>query len=47
MQYRNDVDNQRLATLRQVSELRFARDFSPETYGEHLKENRKGELEVV
>jgi hypothetical protein len=46
-QHREGLDDGRLATLRQVSELRFARDFSPETYGDHLKKNRKGELEVV
>lgn len=33
-------------TLRTISELRFARDFAPEAYAQHIQENRKGELEI-
>lgn len=33
--------------LRTLSELRFARQFAPEAYSDYLRENRRGELEVV
>lgn len=47
LKLRGEQKAENLQTLRTVSELRFARQFSPETYDGHLRENRKGELEVV
>lgn len=46
-QHRSGLTEERLTTLRTVSELRFAREFSPDSYSDHLEENRKGEIEVA
>ena len=32
--------------LRQISELRFAREFSPEAFSDYISENRKGILTI-
>lgn len=47
MQVRNQLPAGRAETLRALSELRFARNFSPEAYGEHVRTNHRGELEII
>jgi uncharacterized protein YcfJ len=44
--YRERLTERDAARLRQISELRFARDFSPEAFDAHIVENRKGILEI-
>ncbi len=39
--------DEELARVQQVSELKFARDLAPESFGEHLKEDKSGQLEVA
>jgi len=43
---RQKLDGQRAATLRTVSELRFARLFAPDAFAGYLEENRKGMIEI-
>jgi hypothetical protein len=43
---REKISNSEAARLRQISELRFARDFSPEAFSTHISENRKGILAI-
>lgn len=47
LQARNGLPAGRAEELRTLSELRFARDFAPDAYAEHIRENRKGELEII
>ena len=47
VQYRHElssVDARRLST---ISSLRFARDFSPEAFGSHIKESSSGEFQII
>jgi len=43
---REQMSNEQAARLRQISELKFARDFSPEAFNEHISETRKGILTI-
>ncbi len=43
---REQMSDEQAARLRQISELRFARDFSPEAFDQHISENRKGILVI-
>ena len=47
VQARNALPPGRAEELRTISELRFARDFAPDAYAQHIRENRKGELEII
>jgi hypothetical protein len=40
------MTNEQAIKLRQISELRFARDFSPAAFSDHITEDRKGILEI-
>lgn len=44
---REQMSHDRAVRLRQISELRFARDFSPEAFNEHISEKRNGELKIA
>lgn len=44
--YRESIDDSRASELRTITELRFAKDFSPEAFSEHISENRKGILSI-
>ncbi len=46
LEHREKLTDQQAARLRQISELRFARDFSPEAFETHISENRKGVLQI-
>ena len=43
---REQLSDEQAARLRQISELRFARDFSPEAFDKHISENRNGILAI-
>lgn len=45
--YRERLTPQQLREIRTVAELRFAQDFSPDVFGEHLQQNRDGRYEIV
>lgn len=45
--YRSKLSNTELKEIRTVAELRFARDFSPDAFADHLQQNRNGRYEVV
>ena len=44
--FRRTLDGKQATTLRNISTLRFARDFSPEAFDEHIQANRKGVLDI-
>lgn len=44
---REQMSHDRALRLRQISELRFARDFSPEAFNEHISQERNGELKIA
>ena len=44
--YQRKLTDQRLEELRTISEIRFAREFSPQAFDNYLVTNRKGELEL-
>jgi hypothetical protein len=44
---REEMSREDAVRLRQISELRFARDFSPEAFSEHIREDRNGTLTIV
>ena len=43
---REKMSREDAVRLRQISELRFAREFSPEAFGEHIGEDRSGILTI-
>jgi hypothetical protein len=43
---REQISHEQAARLRQISELRFARDFSPEAFSSHISESKKGILKI-
>ncbi len=45
--WRQKLSSTQALNLRTVSSLRFARQFSPEAFSEHLQSNRKGQLTVA
>lgn len=45
--YRDKLENDELAHIRTVSELRFAQSFSPDAFGGYLEQNKKGEYDIV
>jgi len=44
--FREKLSDQQAIELRQISELRFARDFSPEAFDEHISEDKNGILKI-
>lgn len=46
LQVREAMSEQDAVRLRQISELRFARDFSPEAFNEYISEGDNGMLEI-
>jgi len=46
LSYRESLSDEKAKELRQISELRFAQDFSPEAFNEHISENKKGILTI-
>jgi len=47
LQYRQKLSAADAQKLRTISSLKFARDFSPEAFGNHIKEAPGGQLEVI
>jgi hypothetical protein len=47
LQYRQKLFAADAQKLRTISSLKFARDFSPEAFGDHIKETPGGQLEVI
>jgi hypothetical protein len=47
LEHRKNLEPAGLERLRTVSELRFARDFAPESFGDYLREGRGGKLEIA
>jgi hypothetical protein len=47
LQYRQQLSAENVKKLRTISSLKFARDFSPEAFGDHIKETPGGQLEVI
>ncbi|MBQ0719321.1 MAG: hypothetical protein KBT88_13200 [Gammaproteobacteria bacterium] len=45
-EYRKSLSGKQATTLRNISSLRFARDFSPEAFSQHIQADRKGVLEI-
>jgi hypothetical protein len=45
--YREEMSTADLQTIRQVAELRFAGSIAPAAFGEHLVEDRNGDLEIA
>ncbi|MCW8196130.1 hypothetical protein F6455_15160 [Proteobacteria bacterium 005FR1] len=45
--YREKLNEQELAQIRTVAELRFAQSFSPEAFGGHLEKTEDGQYEVL
>lgn len=43
---REQMSHEEAVQLRQISELRFARDFSPEAFDQHISEDRNGVLAI-
>jgi hypothetical protein len=43
--YREMLTPEQIREIRRVSELKFARDFAPDAYGDYLAENEDGELQ--
>lgn len=43
---REQMSNEDAERLRQISQLRFARDFSPEAFGDHINEEENGILTI-
>lgn len=46
LELREALSNEEAARLRQISELRFARDFSPQAFSDHISEDRQGILSI-
>jgi len=46
LEVRERMTEEEAIRLRQISELRFARDFSPEAFDDHISENKKGVLKI-
>ncbi len=45
--YREKLSDERAIELRTISELRFAKTFSPEAFGEYIREKRDGTLSIA
>ncbi len=46
LKVREQMSSEEAARLRQISELRFAREFSPEAFGDYISEGRNGILTI-
>lgn len=46
LKYRENLNDKQVQELRAISQLRFARAFSPEAFGDYMTENKKGILEI-
>ncbi len=47
LEYRQQLSADDARKLRAVSSLKFARDFSPEAFGDHIRETPGGQLEII
>lgn len=47
LKYRQQMTADEAKNLRTISSLKFARDFSPEAFGDHIQETPGGQLEVI
>ncbi len=47
LQYNQQLSTEDAKKLRTISSLRFARDFSPEAFSDHIKETPGGQLEIL
>jgi len=46
LSFRESLSDEKAMELRQISELRFAQDFSPEAFQDHISEDKKGILTI-
>lgn len=46
IQYRHNLSTKEATDLRTISALKFARDFSPEAFGDHIKKAPDGQLKI-
>ncbi|MFT6420921.1 MAG: hypothetical protein ACJA0O_001453, partial [Porticoccus sp.] len=46
LEYRQQMSAENVKKLRTIAELRFARDFSPEAFSDHIRETPGGQLEI-
>lgn len=46
LEVREKMSNEDAARLRRISELKFARDFSPDAFGDYISESRSGILKI-
>ncbi|MAZ70378.1 MAG: hypothetical protein CMK46_09735 [Porticoccus sp.] len=46
LEYRQQMSAENVNKLRTIAELRFARDFSPEAFSDHIRETPGGQLEI-
>ena len=46
LEIREDMSDEDAVRLRQISELRFAREFSPEAFSDHISEDKNGILKI-
>ncbi len=44
--YRHQMDVAKIRKVRVISELKFAQNFSPEAFGNHLEQNKKGQYQI-
>jgi hypothetical protein len=47
LKYRQQLTADEAKNLRTISSLKFARDFSPEAFGDHIQETPGGQLQVI
>ncbi|OUS11142.1 hypothetical protein A9Q89_09940 [Gammaproteobacteria bacterium 53_120_T64] len=47
LEHRKSLNAKQASALRTISSLRFARDFSPQAFDQHLLADRKGRLEIT
>lgn len=47
LEYRKKMDAERIRELRAISEIRFAREFSPDAFAAYIKEDRKGHISLT
>lgn len=45
--YRKKLDAEKVGELRAISEIRFAREFSPDAFSSYIKEDKKGHITLV
>lgn len=47
VEFRKKISSERVEALRTISEIRFAREFSPQAFSDYISENKKGEISLT